>query len=218
MYIDRLLLPEFSNREDLLVTVSLFDDDTGSPIELSGRTLAAPGNFIGNNWTVTDGAIVTNSVTPLTIPDFPIGNQLTAVAFTVGTNLGILPGDPMTIADATGLNTMSGYVTSYVPATGAIVCQVGMTFQFEIRSGGRGWDCNDYQFYGIDAGHPIITAALGNGLMIVDIGVVQIRVTEFTLRKLHHRTYKASMTMTDSVDTRQIFIGHLPMQRGGVSN
>jgi hypothetical protein len=217
MYIDRLLLPEFSNREDLLVTVSLFDDDTVSPIELSGRTLAAPGNFTGNNWTVTDGGIITSSVTPLTIPDFPIGNQLTAVAFIVGINLGIIPGDPIMIADPTGKNTMVGYVTNYVAATGAIVCQIGTTFQFEIRSG-RHWTGDDYQVFAVDSSTPIITAALGNGLTIVDIGVVQVRVAELTMRKLHHRTYGAFMTVTDSVDTRQVFIGRLPMQWGGVSN
>ena len=38
MYASPILLPQFSNREDLLLPVSIFDDDTGQPINLSGTT------------------------------------------------------------------------------------------------------------------------------------------------------------------------------------
>ena len=81
MYAYPVLLPVFSNREDLVLSVALFDDDTGDPIDLSGRTLAIPGSFTGSNWTVTDGMIVTSSTTTLgghlTIK---IGNQaITAI-------------------------------------------------------------------------------------------------------------------------------------------
>src|SRR5258707_15374276 len=105
MYAYPVLLPEITSREDFLRTVSLFDDDTGQAIDLSGRTLALPGDFVGNAWTVTSGTIITASVTPLRIKDYPIGNEMQALALTVGINLAILPGANVTISDATGKNT-----------------------------------------------------------------------------------------------------------------
>jgi len=224
MYGYPVLWPETSNREDLYRTVSIFDDDTGSAINLSGTTLASSGSsFTGSNWTVTDGAISTSSVTTLTIPTFPIGSQLTAVSLTVGTGLAIAGDDPVTIADATGLNTMSGYVTSYASTTGALVCQIGMTFQFEIR-GQRHHRFDDYSpFFNIGGGSPLgpaplISASLGNGLSIVDSGYLLVNIPEATMRRLHNATYLASLTMTDSVNTRQVFIGKLPVLYGGVTN
>jgi hypothetical protein len=67
VYINPVLLPQFSNREDLLLTVSLFDDDTGQPIKVDGCTTALPFAFTGTAWTVTDGPIITKlplSATP----------------------------------------------------------------------------------------------------------------------------------------------------------
>lgn len=225
MYAFPVLWPETSNREDLYRTVSLFDDDTGAPINLSGTALG-PGNlngFTGSAWTVTDGAIVTPSATQITIPAFPIGNQLSALPLTVGANLGILAGDPILIADASGLNTMAGYVTSYVASTGALVCQIGLTFQFEIRWQDHHRLTDDYSpFYDFGGGAPngpapIISASLGNGLTIVDLGYLLINIPETKMRTLHHKTYLASLTMTDSVSTRQVLVGKLPILYGGVT-
>lgn len=224
MYINPVLLPAFSNREDFLLTVSVFDDDTGAAVNLSGTTLAPanPNGFTGNNWTVTDGGILTNSTTQITIPSFPVGNQLSALSLTVGQNLGILAGDPIVIADPTGLNTMSGYVSSYAASTGALVCQIGLTFQFEIRSIGRHHHSDGFSpFFDIgiapDAA-PILSASLGNGVSIIDLGFLQILLPEAQTRRLRNKTYSASMTATDSVSTRQLFIGRLPEQYGGVTN
>jgi hypothetical protein len=218
MYNFPVLLPAVSNREDLLLTMGIYDDDTGDAIELSGRTLANSGDFTGAVWTVTDGAIVTNSTTSLVIPDFPIGNQLEAVALTVGVNLGIMPGDPITIADPTGLNTMTGYVVSYAAATGALVVQVGCEFEFEIRGGHGGH--NDGYTASYDLGDwggtgPIILANLGNGITIIGTGIVQVRIPACELRKMRHtKTYRVGMGMFDGADTRQVFIGDLPITRG----
>ena len=78
---------------------------------------------------------------------------------------------------------------------------------------GSSWDTwGTYGDYG-----PIINLSLGNGLMMVDTGVLQIRSPEITFRKLRHRTYGLSLTMTDSYDTRQVMIARLPLQFGGVS-
>jgi hypothetical protein len=228
MYIFPAQLPKFSNREDFLLTVGLYDDDTGDALDVSGVTLALPGvPFTSNVWTVTDGAIVTNSTTQITVPPFPIGNQLSSLALTVGKNLSILAGDPVTIADtATGLNQMTGYVLSYVAATGALVVQVGFVFLFEIRRwhtpgraiGDDGYSAAAGQMGVLDQGNPIIQATLGNGILITDIGFIQILIPVALFGKLHEHTYLAGLNMADGVpSTRQIFVAELPVQYGGLS-
>jgi hypothetical protein len=244
--------------------VSLFDDDTGEPLDFSGVVREKPGDYSNNLWLVTDGSIVTMSLSALTIPDYPIGGELAAVALTVDPDLAIAPGDPVTIANlpdgteiigpigpppspyqtepgvvpyiietsapttlptlpVAGNNSMTGYVTSYASATGKLVVQIGSTFQFEIRPLKQTSDFN-YGYTGswdwiggVNDYGPLITGALGSGLSIVDVGVLQIRVPEKTFRKLNHRTYGAFLSMTDSYDTRQVFIARLPMQYGGLS-
>lgn len=219
MYAWPVLLPAQTNREDLLLTVSMFDDDTGDALDVSGRTLANPGDFTAAQWTVTDGPIVTNSTTQLTIKDYPFGNEMQAVALTVGTGLAIAAGDQVTIADSTGLNTMTGYVTSYATATGALVVQVGSAFDFEIRGGHH--DGGDFWSASVDTGsYPsgiIIRAQLGSGITVIDVGVIEVRIPASTIQQLRPRTYDFGMTMFDGYDSRQILIGKLPILRGGVS-
>ena len=218
MYAWPVVLGPRSNREDYLETIALFDDDLNQPISLAGTTGA--GTF--SLWTVTDGAIVTASATTITIPPFPIGNQLSALPLTVGAGLGILPGDPIKIADASGKNTMTGYVISYAIATGALVVQIGMTFQFEIRAKGPWtWDSDYNPWYDVGAptiDRPIITASLGKGIEIIDVGYIQIMIPELQFRVLRHKSYKVGLTMTDSVNTRQVMAAELPMIFGGVTN
>src|SRR5215831_12685503 len=223
MYLSSTLLPAFSNREDFLITCSLFDDDTGSPIKIDGCTTATGQAFTSSAWTVVDGNIVTTSATPITIPAFPIGNSVIALGLTVGTGLAILSGDPVTIKDtATGLNKMVGFVTSYTPSNGALVVQVGVTFQFEIRRGGpRNEQLDDFSpfFYvGMVLNEPpLITASLGlpsptsSTITHIDTGVIQIRVPAAIFRQLTHHTFQAALVMTDSIDTRQIFVAKLPL-------
>ncbi len=230
MYLARSLLAPRSNREDFQEFVGLFDDDTGQPIKIDGCTTANGQAFTSSAWTVTDGNIVTTSATQITIPAFPIGNQVTALALTVGTGLAILAGDPVTIKDtATGLNKMLGFVTSYTSSNGALVVQVGVTFQFEIRrSGPRNNNLDDFSpfFYvGMVLNQPpLISASLSlpsptsSSVTHIDTGVIQLRVPESIFRQLNHRTFRASLTMTDSIDTRQLFVAELPVLIGGVSN
>lgn len=202
----------------------MFDDNTGDAINFSGTTLSSanPNGFTGSNWTVTVGPIVSTSTTQITIPAYPIGNQLSSLALTVAPNLGILAGSPVQIADLTGQNTMAGYVLSYAASTGALVCQIGLTFQFEIRDIGRKhYDSGYSPFYdiGVATGDtPIIMASLGDGITIIDQGFLQILIPEAQTRQLRNKTYLASMTATDSISTRQLFIGKLPEQYGGVTN
>lgn len=189
---------------------------------MDGTQTAMGQAFTSNAWTVKDGPITTTSTTSITIPVFPIGNQLTALALTVGLNLAILPGDPIVISDtATGLNTMTGYVISYVPSTGALVAQIGFNFGFEIRRSGARFDGSGYipwYDFGVPDEHgALLHAQLGLGISIIDIGVIQIMIPAAAMWKLHNGTYSAALIVTDSVNTRQMFAGQLPVQWGGVS-
>lgn len=214
-------MPQVSNREDLLLTVSLFDDDTGQPVRMDGTQTAMAQAFTASAWTVKDGAIITTSASLITIPVYPIGNQLSALSLDVGTGLGILAGDPIIISDtATGLNTMTGYVTSYAPLTGALVVQIGCTFDFEIRRSGARFDGSGYvpwyDFGAPDEYGPLLQATLGNGILIVDIGIIQIMIPAWSFQKLHLGTYSVAMILSDSISTRQMFVGQLPVQHGGM--
>ncbi len=170
---------------------------------------------------------ITTSTTTLTIPTFPIGGQLSALALTVGLNLIINAGDPVTIADATGNNKMQGYVTSYTPASGALVVQIGSTFVIEIRcfEPPRGPGGGDYvtwwDFGTMNNISPRLAAALGVGtdgsIFIVDSGIIQVRFPEVNFKKLHLATYMVGMVMFDGADTRQLFIAELPVLYGGVT-
>jgi len=207
-----------SNREDFVLPLSLFDDDLNQPINLAG--IVGSGTF--SAWSVGNGRVATSSATPITIPQYPIGNQLSALALTVGAGLAITAGDPVTIADAaTGKNQMSGYVLSYGAASGALVAQIGVTFQFEIRKAGPknpgtgyiSW----YDFGTPDNIGPLLSASLGSGIFITDLGVIQITIPERLVRKLEGGTYLCGLTMTDSVSTRQLLVASLPVVRGGVT-
>lgn len=223
MYQNPVLFPPFSNREDFLVTLSLFDDDTGQAIDVSNRTLANPGDFTAANWIVSVGAIVTASASALTIKDYPFGGEMLAVALNVGANLAIVAGNRVSISDVTGKNTMTGYVTSYAPSTGALVCQISVAFQFEIRSHhhgdgyGDGYGSSSSGIGSDDGSSPILSAQLGSGITVVDVGRIQLRIPAATFATLRHKTYGAAMTLFDGFDTRQMFIGKLPVLAGGVT-
>lgn len=214
-----IFLSPRSNREDFLESISIFDDDIGEPVNLSGCVTASGLAFTGSFWTIMSGAVAVNYLNPITIPTPPIGNQLQAFTLT-GINAAFVAGQPIKIVDLTGTNYMLGTITSYTPGTGTLVCQIGNTFQFEIRSGGPRNDWTDYSPYydfGIVGNHPIISASLGTGIMITDLGYLQVLIPESTFRRLHLGTYHASMTMSDGTNTRQVFLANLPVLYGGVT-
>lgn len=223
MYAWPVTLPLVTNREDLQFTLSLFDDDLGTPINLAGIVTANPGQaFTSNAWTVIDGQIATASVTQITIPAYPFGNALSALAITVGVGLAIAPGDPVMIADTlTGQNQMLGYVTSYASATGALVAQIGCTFEFEVRRHEQHDFDGDYVTWW-DFGTPntdqsLLSAQLGNGISFIDVGFVQVNLPASIFQQLRAGTHIAAMTLTDSVNTRQIFVAELPVIYGATN-
>ena len=220
MYIFPVQFPPFSNREDFLATVSLFDDDTGDPVRLDGTTTVGGMPYTGAVWNVTDGNILTQSNNLITIPTYPIGAQVSQLSLTVGMGFEFQPGDPVVIADPTGQNTLTGYVISYVGVTGLLTVQIGCLFDFEIRRHGPRYDGSGYipwYDFGVpDEYGPLLRATLGNGITFIDVGVIQIMIPAAFFQKLHAGTYTAAMTVTDSVNTRQMFIGNLPVAWGGV--
>jgi hypothetical protein len=104
--------------------------------------------------------------------------------------------------------------------TGNLLNLSAVAFEFEIRDLGPHHHGDGYSpFFDIGVvSHSAarITATLGNGITVVDTGVIQIRIPAAQLQILHSKTYSASLTMTDGVDTRQPFIGRLPVLYGGV--
>ena len=204
-------------------------------INISGTILANPNApFTSSLWTVTDGPIATTSNTFITIPTPPFGNQLSALTLLVAINLPIQAGDPIKIVDtATGLNQLLGYVTSYSATTGALTCQIGWTFQFEIRGDPplsiTGGYVTWYDFGTPPDTGPLLAASLANYISIVDVGVIQVEIPEIIFKGVldspysavsggSTRTLMASMTMTDSVHTKQVYRGRLPIVYGGVTN
>ena len=223
-----IFLAPASNREDLVRNVAIWDDDTGDPINLSYTVTQSGLPFSGNSWTVISGPVATTYNGPITIPAPPIGNELLAFTIPIGAGLGVfmVPGQPVKIVDPSGLNYMLGIITSYDNVKGILVAQIGNSFQFEIRSeaprnaGGWGGYGGYTPYYGagtINETNPLIKAALGTGLMIVDLGVIQILIPETTMRRLHLTTYGAYMTMFDGTNTRQVLIANLPVLYGGVT-
>lgn len=228
-------LPPFSNREDYLLTLSIFDDDTLNPIDLSGITLANTGtSFTSGSWTVVAGGIATNSSTSITIPTFPVTgtNNLIALGLTVGAGLAITPGQPVLIKDTlTGANSLNGFVQSYVSSTGMMIVQIGWAFQFEIRRGGARNVGDGYQTWwdwGIpdDLG-PLLQANFSNGyLSLISNNIVQILIPAVIVQTISGTsvfgsdqqpgTFKAAMIGSDSVNTRQFLTANQPFYFGGV--
>jgi hypothetical protein len=211
-------------------TVSIFDDDTGDPINLTGITfLKNPNGFTGSNWVLTDGLVTVTSTTPVTVPGYPVGNQLMSLSMNVTPNAAVASGDVIQIADVNGTvvggnAVMIGYVLSYTPANGALVAQIGLFFQMEIRRMSEERHFDDYSsWYDWGGGgsppfsdQPLIRASLGSGLTIIDVGYIQINIPALIMQQLRLRTYSIAMAMTDSINTRQVFIGELPILFGGI--
>lgn len=106
--------------------------------------------------------------------------------------------------------------------TGDAIDLSTLTFVLEVRrtinprSGyggyGNSYDYGSYNDYG-----PVISLALGNGIAVVALGVLQIDITLAQMRSLSPDVYSVGMTVSDADSTRQIMLGRLPVLFGGVS-
>jgi hypothetical protein len=220
MYAWPIYFPDTTNREDFFKTIAIFDDDTGQALNLAGIALVSPQPFTASSWTVVANGVPTTSTSTLTIPYYPIGNTLLQLALTVGLNLNIIANSPVVISH--GNNSMTGYVTSYVASTGAMVCQIGWGFHMEIRRQRHHRRRSDYSpWYNVGGDYPfhqdaIIRAWLGNGLTITDLGYLTIDIPYSEMQRLRLYTYEITMVGYDGAPSfRQIFLGELPVLDAG---
>lgn len=221
MYGYPVAITPFSNRETYQMFVRVADDDTGEVANLAG--IIGAGTF--SSWIVRAGAVITSSNTTITIPTFPHGNDVVALALTVPLALNINANDPVVLTDLSAVNQMIGYVTSYSKTTGALVVQIGCTFQWEVRAKGPRRDPFDgYTPFAnpgigtLNEGGPLLTASLADGkILYVEPGVLQIQIPETETRRMGLGTYTVGMTLSDSQVTKQVFIADLPFIYGGVT-
>ena len=149
----------------------------------------------------------------------------------IPTGLAILPGQYVTyISQIDSTKWMTGQINSYNTLTGAIQFSiVTVAIQLEIRriqrNGGNMWGQDGYgtSFSGTgtyDNARPILTASIGNGVSIVDTGIIQIYFSETSFRQLGRGEHSVAATLasSDGVDVRQLFLGLLPVFDGQVTN
>lgn len=224
MFQNPTLFPQVTNRESWSPIISLFDDDTGEPINLTYTT----GTGAFSSWVVAVSSTLqgttlfsTNSASSLLIGT----GVLNAV---VGTALAIIPGQFVAFTALTGTASMMGVVNSYNASTGALQFTVStMAVALEIRrdrfgSGQRndtGY-VNFFDYGNVDDWGPLISLSIGNGITIVDIGTLQVYVSEAQMRGLSGRTHivAAVLTSADGIDARQLFLGRLPVLDGYMTN
>lgn len=212
-----------TTRETLTLTLRFKDVDTSEFVNISGIT-GLP-QTIGH-WVVRAGQnVITDTVSNITVPQFPYSTDMLAVAFVVPPGLAINAGSALSLTSLDGATVLVGYVVSYNSMTGAVVGQIGMSFQFEIRVKFSTRDFYDGYSSFPNAGigtagfpAPLITASLGDGkIKYVENTVVQVQIPETDMRKLWLDTFDCAMTMTDTQTQVQLFVGDLPVIGGGVS-
>lgn len=100
-----------------------------------------------------------------------------------------------------------------------------LTFVCEVRrTGGSQWDNSGYgstySSGSLDPNcQPMITLTNDDGITVVGDGEVEIYMTVEQMRTLAPDTYSIAMTArtSDASDTRQVFLGRLPVIFGGVT-
>jgi hypothetical protein len=223
MYAPSTQFPEITNRESWSQLIGVYDDDSGDPISLSN--IGGQGSFSAWNVQVMNALYGDTVLTAQSSSNLTIGNG--TVNAVIGAGLAISAGQYVNFAaqsDAT--NFMQGQVASYNPTTGAITFSVAsVSIQLEIRRAkGPGYNRDGYGPYATvgeyDWGAPILTASIGNGISIVDTGIFQVYFSETSMRSLGPGMHSVAATLTsaDGIDTRQLFLGRLPVAYGGVTN
>lgn len=222
MYQPSTQFPEVTNRESFTQLIGVYDDDNGDPVSLTN--IGGSGTFSAWDVQVMNALYGDTVLTAASASALTIGNG--TINATIAAALAITPGQYVNFAaqsDAT--NFMQGQVVSYNPTTGAISFNVAsVSIQLEIRrERGPGYNRDGYGPYATvgeyDWGAPILTAAIGNGISIVDTGIFQIYFSETSMRSLGPGMHSVAATLTsaDGIDTRQLFLGRLPIAWGGVT-
>lgn len=216
MYAPVLQFPEMTNRESFDRIVFITDDTTGDPINLSNTS--GQGTFSAWAVQIANALYGTPLITATSVNTLTIGNG--TFDDVIAADLNIQPGQYVTyIAQSDTTNWMQGQVNSYDSTTGAINFTIAtVAIELEIRrSEGHG---TNYMLGPYDWGSPILTASIGNGITIVDIGVCQIYFSETDFRSLGAGMHSIAATLAsaDGRDVRQLFLGRLPINAGRVTN
>lgn len=216
MYQPSTIFPAVTTRESWSQLIGVYDDATGEPVNLSNTS--GQGTF--SAWAVQIAAslygapiISTTSANALTI-----GND--AFSDVIAPDLNIQPGQYVTyVAQSDTTNWMTGQVTSYDSTSGQINFTIAtVAIELEIRRA-EGHGAN-YMLGPYDWGSPILTASIGNGISIVDVGIFQVYFSETDFRSLGSGMHSVAATMAsaDGIDVRQLFLGRLPVFSGRVLN
>src|SRR6185312_4077125 len=222
MYMNPVQFPQITNRESWSQLIGIYDDDTGDAINLSNT--GGSGSYA--LWVVQVSAslygatlVATTSVTSLAIGN---GAQNAVIA----TGLAIIPGQYVNfLYQNDNTQFMTGTINSYNSTTGAIQFTVAtVTIQLEIRRMREGphWDGYSDNFAGYGAmvnDAPILSASIGNGISIVDTGIMQVYFSEASMRRLGRGVHSVAATLesADAIDVRQLFLGRLPVFDGRVT-
>lgn len=224
MFQNPTLFPQVTNRESWSPIISLFDDDTGQPINLT-YTLGS-GTFA--SWSVAVSATLQGSAlfSSSSSSSLTIGTGVFNAVLPAG--LAIAPGQFVIFTALTGTGVMAGVVNSYNASTGALQFTVStMTVALEIRRDRFGTGqrndtgyVNFFDYGNVDDWGPIISLSIGNGITIIDVGTLQVYIAESQMRQLAGRTHvvAAVLTSADGVDARQLFLGRLPVLDGYMTN
>lgn len=225
MYMPSTQFPQITNRESWSQLIGVYDDATGDPINLTNT--AGQGTFA--NWAVQIAATLYGAALLSTISQssLTIGNGTFAAV--VPTGLAITPGQFVTfISQPSTTNWMQGQINTYDPDTGDITFTIAtVAIELEIRRVQRsGSDFRDsgyganYMLGSYDWDQPILSASIGNGIEIVDLGIFQVYFSETQFRSLGSGMHSVAATLAsaDGVDVRQLFLGRLPVFSGAVTN
>lgn len=130
--------------------------------------------------------------------------------------------NPVQFSEVTNRESFSPIFSLNDDDTGDLIDLTGITIQLEVRkfrsahpnSGGYGTSFG----YGAcgDSG-PVLSASIGNGITVIDTGTVQLFFSETQMRALDPATYSIACTISDGLNTRQLFLGRLPVLDGMVT-
>ena len=127
--------------------------------------------------------------------------------------------NPVHFAEVTNRESWSQIIELADADTGDDIDLTGYTFACEIRSMPRHARYGDTygEWYDYPDVRPVIALALGSGITVIDIGKIQLDITIAQMRTLGPGVYSIALTATLDPDTRQIFLGTLPVLYGGVT-